>query len=111
MGHRKRYTKEFRLRAARLVIEQGYTQREVADRLGTSSWSVREWIKKYRESGELGHVGERQPGAEDLRALRAENEQLKLENEILKKAAAYFAKESVPSTPGLRTTPRSTRCR
>ena len=109
MGHRKRYSKEFQLRAARLVVEQGYTQREVAERLGASTWSVREWIKKWRVLGELGTPNEAQPVAEDLRSLRAENEQLKLEVEILKKAAAYFAKESVPSTPGFGTMPRSTR--
>ena len=109
MGSMKRYTREFQLRAARLVIEQGYTQREVAERLGTTSWSVGHWIKKYQASGELGKAEDVQPAADDLKALRSEIERLKMENEILKKAAAYFAKESVQGTPGFETTPRSTR--
>jgi transposase-like protein len=56
MKHRKRYTKEFQLRAARLVVEQGYTRGEAAERLGTTTWSIQNWIKKYRASGELGEA-------------------------------------------------------
>ena len=108
MGHRKRYTKEFQLRAARLVVEQGYTQREAAERLGTTAWSIRDWVKKFQASGELGAPGSPQPAAEDLKALRAENERLRLENEILKKAAAYFATDAVRDTPGFSNTPRRT---
>ena len=95
MAKQKRYTKEFRLEAARLVVEQGYMLTEAASRLGVSSWSIGNWIRKYRQSGELASTGEPQPVAEDLKQLRRENKQLKLENEILKKAAAYFAKESM----------------
>jgi transposase len=95
MAKQKRYTKEFRLEAARLVVEQGYTLAEAANRLGVSSWSIGNWIRKYRQSGELASTDAPQPVAEDLKQLRRENKQLKLENEILKKAAAYFAKESM----------------
>lgn len=109
MGHRKRYTKEFQLRAARLVVEQGYTRREAAERLGTTEWSIGEWIKKYRASGDLGSPGSLQPAGEDLKVLRAENERLRLENEILKKAAAYFATDAVRDTPGFPSMPRNTR--
>lgn len=109
MGTGKRYTREFQLRAARLVVEQGYTQREAAERLGTTSWSIRNWIEKYRATGELGGPDSPQPAAEDLQQLRAENERLKLENEILKKAAAYFATDAVRDTPGLGPKPRTTR--
>ncbi len=109
MKHRKRYTKEFQLRAARLVVEQGYTRREAAERLGTTTWSIQNWIKKYRASGELGEAASPQPVAEDLKELRAENERLRLENEILKKAAAYFATDAVRDTPGFPLMPRNTR--
>ena len=74
MGDRQRYTREFQLRAARLVVEQGYTRREAAERLGTTGWSITNWIKKFRASGELGEADSPQPVAEDLKELRAENE-------------------------------------
>lgn len=95
MAKQKRYTKEFRLEAARLVAEQGYTLAEAAERLGISSWSIGNWIKKFRQTGELAPADAPQPVAEDLKQLRRENKRLRLENEILKKAAAYFAKESL----------------
>ena len=90
---RKRYTNEFKLDAARLVAIQGFTQREAAERLDVNVWSIREWIKKFRASGELPSADEPQPEAEELKRLRAENKRLLIENEILKKATAYFARD------------------
>ena len=95
MGRQKRYTREFKLEAAKLVAERGYTYAAAAESLGTTSWSIRQWVKKFRASGELPPVGEVVPEAEELKQLRKELKQLRLEHEILKKAAAYFAKESL----------------
>ena len=95
MAKQRRYDEQFKLQAARLVVEQGYSYEHAAKRLGTSSWSIRQWVKKYRESGDLPPVGQCVPEADEMRALRKELKQLRLENEILKKAAAYFAKESL----------------
>jgi len=95
MAKHKRYSKDFRLQAARLVTEQGYSFRDAADRLGASAWSIRHWVQKFRQSGELPPENQRQPAAEELKQLRTENTRLRMENEILKKAAAYFAKESM----------------
>ena len=95
MAKQRRYDKEFKLAAARLVVEQGYTQTEAAERLGVSAWSIGRWIEKYRATGELPPEGEPQPEAEEMKDLRKEVKRLRLENEILKKAAAYFAKESL----------------
>ena len=92
----KHYTKEFRLQAARLVTEQGYTYAEVAKRLGPSAWSVRYWVGKYRKSGELPSAENPVSIADELQQLRKENTRLRMENDILKKAAAYFAKEVTP---------------
>ena len=92
---RRVFTKEFKLDAARLVAIQGFTQREVAERLGVNVWSVRQWIKKFRESGGVPAADEPQPEAEELGRLRAENKRLRMENEILKKATAYFAKDQL----------------
>jgi transposase len=89
----KRYSKEFRLQAARLVTEQGYSYEQVAQRLGPSAWSVREWVNKYRRSGELSSTEKTGSTAEEMQHLRKEVSRLRMENEILKKAAAYFARE------------------
>ncbi len=95
MAKHKRYSNDFKLEAARLVVEHGYTFKEAAKRLGATDWSIRQWVQKFRQSGELSPAGTAQPEADEMRRLRKENKRLHLENEILKKAAAYFAKDSI----------------
>jgi len=97
MSKGKRYEKTFKLQAARLVVDHGYTYREAGERLGVSSWSVRSWVKQFRASGELpaAESDSAAPVGEELKTLRDENRKLRLENEILKKATAYFAKDSL----------------
>ena len=91
----KRYDKEFRLAAARLVVEQGYTQAEAARRLGVTVTSIKGWIDRFRAAGELSAAGQASPDVAELQSLRKENKRLRLEVEILKKATVYFAKESL----------------
>ena len=95
MAKYRKYSKEFKLQAAKLVTEQGYSYDKAAKRLGTTGFSVRNWVVKFRQSGDLPSQSETQPKADELRQLRKENAQLKMENDILKKAAAYFARESL----------------
>ena len=95
MAKYRKYSKEFKLQAARLVTAQGYSYEQAAKRLGTTGWSIRNWVQKFRQTGELPAQSETQPKADELRQLRKENARLKMENDILKKAAAYFAKESM----------------
>ncbi len=76
-------------------IEQGYSYGNAARQLGTTSWSIRNWVQKFRKSGELAIQGQTQPKADECRQLRNELAQLRMENDILKKAAAYFARESL----------------
>lgn len=95
MGRPTKYSKEFKLSAVRLVTELGYSFRETGEQLGCSSWSVRDWVKQMRASGDLPSEAASGATAQDVKALREENARLRLENEILKKAAAYFAKESL----------------
>ena len=95
MAKSKRYSKEFKLEAARLVVEHGYTFKEAGKRLGTTDGSIRHWVQQFRQSGQLPPAGASQPEADEKRRLRQENKRLQLENEILKKAAAYFARESL----------------
>jgi transposase-like protein len=95
MAKYRKYSKEFKLQAAKLVTEQGYSYDQAAKRLGTTGWSVRNWIQKFQQTGELPSKQEAQPKIDEIRQLRKELAQLRMENEILKKAAAYFARESL----------------
>jgi len=93
---RKEYTKEFKEDAVKLVIDQGYSSSEVGSRLGISSNNVSRWTRDYRRDQEAilsGGKTQREVEAEN-RELRKENQRLKMERDILKKAAAFFAKES-----------------
>ena len=92
---RRKYTREFKLSAVKLVNEQGYTLSEAAKSLGVDRASVEGWVGKF--SAELAAAGVA-PTAEgalkaEIQRLRKENARLLMEREILKKAAAYFAKE------------------
>lgn len=91
----KRYSEEFRLQAAKLIVEGGVTYHQASQQLGVSDWALRCWVKAFRADGHLPPKGQMVPLAEELKAARRELAQLRLENEILKKAAAYFAKESL----------------
>ena len=94
-GRQKRYTEEFKLQAAKLIVEGGTTYHQATQQLGVSDWGLRRWVKAFRDSGHLPAKGQTVPLAEELKAARRELVQLRMENEILKKAAAYFAKESL----------------
>jgi len=91
---KRRYSKEFKVKACELVKGQGIRHATVAEKLGINVVMLYRWIAEYEMHGNEAFVGkghQRAANAE-LRKLRKENEQLKEENEILKKAAAYFAK-------------------
>jgi len=96
MRTRQKYTREFKEDAVSLVTEKGYKVSEAARNLGIDRRMLGRWIKEYQEDeGEAFRGnGKLTADQEELRRLRAENKQLKLEREILKKATAFFAKES-----------------
>ena len=52
-GRQKRYTQEFKLQAAKLIAEGGYTYHQVSQQLGVSDWALRCWVKAFRDSGHL----------------------------------------------------------
>ncbi|MFC1896181.1 transposase [Thermodesulfobacteriota bacterium] len=93
---RPNYTGEFKQDAVKLVVEHGYTCRQAAERLGIASSNVTRWVRLHRdEEQELGEMGATSRELEaEIRRLRKENQRLQMEREILKKAAAFFAKES-----------------
>jgi transposase len=98
---RGKYTKEFREEAIKLVIEGNIGITEAARQLNLPPNTLDNWYRKYKE-GKLGEIGKgyralTETEVENAR-LKKENATLKMECEILKKAAAYFAKESLPGT-------------
>ena len=88
----KKYTIEFKREAIKLVTEHGYTQSEAGKNLGVDPKNISRWIRK--SSNDKNQPAELTNEAEELKRLRKENQRLLLELEILKKAAAFFAKES-----------------
>ena len=97
---RRQFTREFKLEAVRLVKESGRPQAQVAREVGIRPDMLRAW--KRQAEGRAGLTGQNVfPGNgnqlsqdEELQRLRRENERLRQERDFLKKAAAYFAKES-----------------
>lgn len=89
---RRKFTREFKLSAVKLVNERGYTIPEAARSLGIDPNCVRYWTKQF--SGEPGGIPSGDGAlAAEIQKLRKENARLLMEREILKKAAAFFAKE------------------
>ena len=94
------YTKEFKEEAVKMVTEGGLSIPEVSRRVSVNESSIRYWIKRAKEGG-LSNDGKQRPvTAEQMEVARLRREvvELKMEREILKKAAAYFAKESLRGT-------------
>ncbi len=97
-GPDRRYTAEFRGSAVKQVIEGGRPIAAVARSLEMSGKSLANWVYRARKGQELAKRAPALPPSEleaELSRLRQENAKLKLEKEILKKAAAYFARESM----------------
>jgi transposase len=93
---RPNYTKEFKQDAIKLVLEQGYSCHEVGSRLGIASSNVSRWVRlHHQDQDDRTENGlSRRELEEENRHLKKENKRLQMEREILKKAAAFFAKES-----------------
>lgn len=89
---RRKYAREFKISAVKLVNQQGYTVVSAAKSLGVDPNSVRGWVAKYSAEAGLAPSGEGALAAE-VRRLRADNARLLIERDILKKAAAFFARE------------------
>ena len=97
---RQKYTKEFKADAVKLVLDSGYSCNDVARRLGINPSNVTRWVREYELDNEPSVEGgaSRKELEAELQRLRKENKRLQMEREILKKAAAFFAKESDADT-------------
>ncbi len=95
MKERKQFTKEFKEGATRLVTEQGRAISDAAQSLGISPWTLSRWIKVAKNEGTEAFRGQGQRTSEqqELYELRQRVRQLEEERAILKKAAAYFARD------------------
>lgn len=86
----KRYTDEFKIEAVRQVTDRGFKVAEVAERLGVTTYSLYGWIRKFGKPDVMQRA-ELDQSAE-IRRLKSELRRVTEERDILKKAAAYFAK-------------------
>jgi transposase len=93
---KRSYTPEFKKDAVRLVTEQGYKVTEAARNLGINPSVLQRWKTELALGGPNAFPGKGRlsPEQEELQRLRKENQRLKMERDILKKAAAFFANES-----------------
>ena len=91
---KQRYTSEFKDEAVRQVTEKGHSVQEVAARLGVSSHSLYKWVKGVRPEKDEERADELLDAKKQILKLRAELRRVQEERDILKKAAAYFARES-----------------
>jgi transposase len=96
MLKRRVFTREFKVEAVSLVTRQGLSFAEAARRLEIGQNLLRKWREQLSAAGSQAFASKSQPTAleEENRRLRAENDRLRMEREILKKATAFFVKES-----------------
>lgn len=97
MSERRVYTAEFKRAAVKLVTEQGRSVAEAARSLGVSEKQLRKWKLVLAAKGADAFPGHGNPPAAEaeIRRLQQENKRLRMERDILKKATAFFAKESL----------------
>ena len=100
MRELRKYSAELKAEAVKMVIEQGLTQEETGKRLSIPKGNIGNWVGAAKAA-----LRNRSPGEQSASVLAAENARLRkelaearMEREILKKATAYFAKESLPGT-------------
>ena len=96
MGSKKRnFTREYKIEAVKLVTEAGNSQAQVASDLGIHPNTINKWVRQYDERPQEAFPGKghQLTESEALRQLQRENERLRMERDILKKAVAIFSKD------------------
>lgn len=87
-----RYTEEFKRDAVSQVKDRGYSVKDVSERLGVCTKSLYDWCRQYHKPSKA--LQEDKEQAAEIRRLRSELARVKEERDILKKATAYFARDS-----------------
>lgn len=91
MAKKKQYSEEFKREAVRLVTQRGYSNNKAGEAVGVCHTTIRSWVARYAPERPTPTT---YASAEDeLAQLRKENARLRMERDLLKKAAAYFAAE------------------
>ena len=91
---RRSFTDEFKAGAVRLVLDEGQTVPKVTKDLDLTESALRAWVEQARADRSRGKTGLTTVERTELAQLRKENRELRMERDFLKKAAAFFAKES-----------------
>jgi len=96
MKTRKKYSKEFKLDAVSLVLEQDYSRAEAARNLGINAQMLGRWVKEHQagEGQAFRGNGKMTPEQEEIKRLKSQVKRLEMERDILKKATAFFAAET-----------------
>jgi transposase len=89
---RRRFSSEFKAGAIRLVLDEGKTVGAVARELDLTASALAAWVRQAQADRTKGRTGLTSAEREELSRLRKENRELRIEREILRKAAAFFAK-------------------
>lgn len=92
MGKRSKYDKDFKLNAIRLCKESGMKQRDFEKEMGIGSGCISHWKRELNESNEQAFPGNGTPRDQEIARLKRENEMLRQERDILKKAVGIFSK-------------------
>lgn len=90
----KKYTKDYKVQICELILQEEVSHKEVAEKFGLNVTMIYRWVEQYKRQGDEAFVGtgHMTPTEAKLKKMQKELDKLRLENEILKKAAAYFAK-------------------
>ena len=94
---RRRFTSEFKSEAVKLLEESGRPLQAVAGELGVHANQLRMWRNEHLAAGSAAALAKQKAEAAELARLRREVKRLEQENEILRRAAAFFAREAAPS--------------
>ena len=96
-GRVRQYPEDLKQTAIEMALQGNRSAKAIAEELGVSPKTLYGWLRRYRQEHGLNSNDEmkQESKEEELKRLRRENARLKMEREILKKATAYFAKETL----------------
>lgn len=92
-GERKKYTKEFKLSAVYLMLSNAYQPKELFKMLDVDRQTVYRWVQEFKQHGESAFDDKAVLPGDEVRRLQKQLADMQMENEILKKATAYFAEQ------------------